>query len=125
LDEDVVSAGERRLREEMGLDVRLHAAGIFTYMAEDRASGLIEHELDHVLVGVAGSKPRTDPLEADSVEWLDFGLLLKDADDLERYVPVAWRSASGDTKSRRCRRRCRLDLGERGPAGWVLYASVR
>lgn len=86
-DEDVVSAGERRLREEMGLDVRLHVAGDFTYFAEDRASGLIEHEFDHVLFGVSNSEPRPDPLEADSVDWVDLEVLRQAADDLSRYVP--------------------------------------
>lgn len=51
--EDPQRAGIRRLGEEMGLEVRrLLPAGAFVYRATDPASGLVEHELDHVFVAV-------------------------------------------------------------------------
>ncbi len=63
--EGVVAAGHRRLHEEMGLCVALREVGTFSYRALDPASGLIEHEFDHALVGVSDAEPRLDPAEAD------------------------------------------------------------
>ena len=48
--EDTIKAGERRLEEEMGFSTPLTKVGHFTYRSEFD-NGLIEHELDHVLVG--------------------------------------------------------------------------
>jgi isopentenyl-diphosphate delta-isomerase len=46
----------RRVREELGLVVEdLMPCGAFSYRASDAASGLVEHELDHVFVVVAGT----------------------------------------------------------------------
>jgi isopentenyl-diphosphate delta-isomerase len=50
--EDVVSAGERRLREELGFTVPLTQGPSFVYKAADPVSGLLEHEYDTVLFGV-------------------------------------------------------------------------
>ena len=52
--EDPVAAAMRRLREELDLVVAsLQPAGMFVYRATDPASGLVEHETDHVFVAVA------------------------------------------------------------------------
>lgn len=52
--ESPAEAGIRRLREELGLVVpSMWAAGVFVYRAGDPASGLVEHELDHVFVTFA------------------------------------------------------------------------
>lgn len=66
--EGVVEAAHRRLREEMGFDCPLAPACSFVYRAE-LDNGLIEHELDHVLVGRFDGEPRPDPLEADGWRW--------------------------------------------------------
>ena len=55
--ESVLDAAARRLPEEMGLTAPLEWAFRFIYRA-DFENGLIEHELDHVLVG------RTSPVDA-------------------------------------------------------------
>ncbi|MHB1782078.1 MAG: isopentenyl-diphosphate Delta-isomerase [Acidimicrobiales bacterium] len=68
--EDVVSAGERRLVEELGLACALTEAGSFVYRAVCPASGLVEHELDHVLVGVTAGEPVPSPVEVDATCWL-------------------------------------------------------
>lgn len=66
--EDVRAAGERRLREELGITCRLTEVGVFTYRAVDPASGLVEHELDHVLVGHSDDEPEPDPAEVAAVD---------------------------------------------------------
>jgi diphosphomevalonate decarboxylase len=48
--EHVMSAAVRRLQEEMGISTELFPKGVFKYRAEF-ANGLVEHEIDHVLVG--------------------------------------------------------------------------
>ena len=48
--EPVLKAGERRLQEELGFSVPLQEIGVFTYRAA-YSNGLIEHEIDHVLIG--------------------------------------------------------------------------
>lgn len=47
--EDLLSAGKRRLQEEMGFRLPLTHLGYFIYRAE--IGSLVEHELDHVLIG--------------------------------------------------------------------------
>ena len=72
--EELLESAERRLAEELGLEASLVEAGTFVYRALDPASGRVEHELDHVLVGVvsataaAGLVP--DPEEVDDVAWV-------------------------------------------------------
>lgn len=69
--EGAVEAGERRLFEEMGIQASLRAIGTFVYRAVDPATGLVEHELDHVLVGRADADPRPDPEEVADWAWVD------------------------------------------------------
>ena len=52
-DEQLLVAATRRLREEMGFVVPLVAARTFEYRAEDHLSGLVEHEIDHIVHGHA------------------------------------------------------------------------
>ena len=73
--EEIVVAGQRRLREEMGIQARLRKLGWFIYRAEDEESGLVEHELDHVLVGTSDDDPHMDLREADAFDRVDPGAL--------------------------------------------------
>lgn len=50
LGEEILAAGCRRLREEMGISTSLRHIGRFQYQA-DFPNGLSEHEIDHVLLG--------------------------------------------------------------------------
>ena len=63
--EGTVVAARRRLREEMGFACPLTAVGAFTYRAEV-GRGLVEHELDHVLVGRHDGVPVPDPAEVEA-----------------------------------------------------------
>jgi isopentenyl-diphosphate Delta-isomerase len=60
-----VAAG-RRVAEELGpVYTALTEVDVFRYRAEDPATGLVEHEYDHVLLGYL---PRTAPLAPDPAE---------------------------------------------------------
>ncbi len=86
--EPVVAAGERRLAEEMGFTTRLVDIGSFTYRATDPDSGLVEHEVDHVLVGRHAGDPDPDPSEVGAWRWVEFGSLMADvAARPGRYTP--------------------------------------
>jgi isopentenyl-diphosphate delta-isomerase len=71
--EEVVASARARLFEELGLDCQLEQAGVFVYRAVDSASGMVEHELDHVLIGdlQPGSEPSPSPDEVSEVQWRD------------------------------------------------------
>jgi isopentenyl-diphosphate delta-isomerase len=71
--EDVAVAAGRRLVEELGLPgVTLSRVGVFTYRASDPATGRVEHEYDHVLVGdlPSGALPAPDPSEVADLRWV-------------------------------------------------------
>jgi isopentenyl-diphosphate delta-isomerase len=87
--EDVVAAGSRRLRDELGIDgVALAEVGVYAYLAVDPATGRVEREYDHVLVGrvphdvVIGP----DPAEVGGTRWESIDDLLRVA-ELGEYVP--------------------------------------
>ncbi|CAI8315181.1 MAG: Isopentenyl-diphosphate Delta-isomerase [Flavobacteriia bacterium] len=67
--EEVLAAGERRLMEEMGMKATLQPLFHFRYRAEFD-NGLIEHELDHVLVGRSNELPALNREEAMDFEWM-------------------------------------------------------
>jgi len=72
--EGVVDAATRRLGEELGLrSVRLSEIGVYVYHATDPATGRVEHEYDHVLVGRAPTDavPAPNPAEVSEVAWVD------------------------------------------------------
>ena len=67
--ESVMEAAKRRLNEEIGLNIPLKEIGVFTYKA-DVGTSLIEHEIDHVLVGYwRGESIRVNPREVSTVKW--------------------------------------------------------
>jgi isopentenyl-diphosphate delta-isomerase len=71
--EAVTVAASRRLVEEIGVgDVELAEIGVYSYYAEDPASGRVEYEYDHVLIGdlPAGAEPVPDPDEVAAVRWV-------------------------------------------------------
>ena len=73
--EPIVDAATRRLAEELGLDgVALRPVGVYRYHASDPATGRVEHEYDHVLVGRVDSITlhptlAPDPAEVAAVRW--------------------------------------------------------
>ena len=68
--ETTCDAAERRLSEEMGLEVPLREVFSFIYRAKDVQTGLVEHELDHVLLGQTDEQPRANPDEVAEWRWI-------------------------------------------------------
>ena len=68
--ESIEHDARARLRDEFGFDVPLTEAFSFTYRASDAASGLTEHEFDHVLIGHFDGRPRPNPDEIDEWKWV-------------------------------------------------------
>lgn len=68
-EESNISAGKRRLQEEMGFVCELEELFSFVYKA-GFDNGLIEHELDHVMVGHYDSDPEINPEEVESFKWM-------------------------------------------------------
>jgi isopentenyl-diphosphate delta-isomerase len=66
--ESLEIAAQRRLQEELGFTVPLQKIGVFTYRAE-LENGLIENEVDHVLVGFFNSE--IDRINANADEVMD------------------------------------------------------
>ena len=70
-------AGERRLQEEMGLQVPLQEVFSFIYKAPFD-NGLTEHEYDHVLIGYSDVQPQINPEEVASWKWLSLEAIKED-----------------------------------------------
>ena len=84
--EDSLSAGVRRLREEMGFETQLEFKGSFIYKAPFD-NGLTEHELDHILVGHYNGTPQINPEEVASWRWISMDDLKTDINTHpERYT---------------------------------------
>ncbi len=63
--EPTQAAAERRLREEMGLDMTLTPVFELKYHLP-LSNGLIEHEYGHVFFAISDEKPELNPEEADA-----------------------------------------------------------
>ncbi len=66
--EDTQLAAQRRLKEEMGLDISLEYKTKFTYKTPFD-NNLTEHEVDHVFVGKSDTDPKINSEEVDSYCW--------------------------------------------------------
>lgn len=103
--ESVIDAGRRRLRVELGIEVdTLQSAGHFIYRSE-LPEGLIEHELDHVLIGSWSGDPTPASDEVAEWQWLDASQLQADvAARPARYtvwLPRVLACADAQLRSRR------------------------
>lgn len=75
--EGTIDAAHRRLLEEMGFDCEFEEAFSFIYKAEV-GQGLIEHEFDHVFIGVSDEEPSPNPDEVSNWKYIDLGFLESD-----------------------------------------------
>jgi isopentenyl-diphosphate delta-isomerase len=89
--EEVAVAASRRLVEELGVaEVALTEVGVYRYRAEDPATGRIEHEYDHVLLGDLPPAVQLvpNPDEVAEIAWMSVPSLLAGlATEPERYAP--------------------------------------
>ena len=76
-DEDNIDAGKRRLNEEMGFVTNLYNFSSFIYRVEF-SNGLIEHENDHIMLGIFDGVPKPNPNEVDEWKWIDIDILVED-----------------------------------------------
>jgi isopentenyl-diphosphate delta-isomerase len=67
--ESYLDAAERRVYEELGINVSLVEKFKFIYKAYDESSGLIEHELDAVFFGTFNGEVPFNLEEVQAVEW--------------------------------------------------------
>lgn len=87
--ETVVEAGQRRLKEELGIEAHLEDIGWFKYNAHF-SNGLSEHEVDHVLIGyLTPDQPiKLNPEEVLATRWVTIDELEKEyAANPERFTP--------------------------------------
>jgi isopentenyl-diphosphate delta-isomerase len=104
--EPVEAAASRRLFEEMGFRVPLRPLFRFVYRAEIGPT-MVEHEVDHVLVGSFQHDPIPEPAEVQEWRWTRFDLLRQEVlREPERFT--AW---------------LRLLLQEPGHTGALVEAS--
>lgn len=71
--ETPAAAASRRLVEELGAGgMPLTEVGVYVYRADDPATGRVEHEYDHVLLGHAAPDLalRPDPAEVADLSWV-------------------------------------------------------
>ena len=83
--EDNISAGTRRLQEEMGFEVPLKETFSFIYKAPFD-NGLTEHELDHVLLGYYEGEPTINPDEVASWKWMDVEAVQQDIKTIPKII---------------------------------------
>ena len=83
-----MSAGIRRLEEEMGFVTELYDFSSFIYKVSF-SNGLIEYEYDHVMLGVYNGKIDFNPDEVDDSKWISIDNLCDDIEiNSENYT--AW-----------------------------------
>jgi isopentenyl-diphosphate Delta-isomerase len=89
--EEIAVAASRRLIEEIGVGgVELVEIGVYSYYADDPASGRVEYEYDHVLLGdlPPGHDPVPDPDEVAALRWVPVAeLRAAIAADPRSYAP--------------------------------------
>ncbi len=86
--ESNISAGKRRLQEEMGFVCELEEVFSFIYKAPFD-NGLTEHELDHVMIGRYNDEPIINPDEVESFKWMSLEAVKNDiAENPKEYT--AW-----------------------------------
>jgi isopentenyl-diphosphate delta-isomerase len=69
IEETYIEGAKRRVKEELGIDVELSEKFDFIYKA-DVGSGLWEHELDHVFVGIFEDEFHLNKDEVDEVRYI-------------------------------------------------------
>jgi isopentenyl-diphosphate delta-isomerase len=78
--ESISDAATRRLKEEMGIELKLNHAQSFIYESK-LDQGLTEHELDHIFTGVFDGKPNINKHEVADWKFISIDILLKDVSE--------------------------------------------
>ena len=97
--ESVEDAAGRRLNDELGVEgCEVTRVGELSYFA-DLGNGLVEHELDHIVVGRWGGAVTPNPLEVAEVRWMAPEALLADLAE----IPGAYTAWAGPVIARALR----------------------
>ena len=86
--ESNIYSAKRRLSEEMGFVTELQEKTSFIYKAKFD-NGLIEHELDHIIVGNYNQSPIIISFEVDSWKWMSMEDIKNNIKD-QPYNYTAW-----------------------------------
>ncbi len=96
-------AARRRLTEEMGIVCELASFSSFIYRAQ-LEGGLVEHELDHVLLGVGSVDPEADDSEVGEWCWISLDELKEwlaaEPAAFTAWFPMAFRSLRAELSLR-------------------------
>jgi len=90
-------AAVRRTIEELGCCPTLICeAGTVTYQLTDTASGLVEHEYNHVFIGIAPTELAPDPAEVENTRLVDLPELdeLIEGGGMSVWFPTVWAVAA-------------------------------
>lgn len=68
--EEISLAASRRLKEEMGIKVKIKEVLTFIYKVKV-GNDLVENEYDHLFVGRFDETPKINPKEVTAYKWLD------------------------------------------------------
>lgn len=82
--ETILEAAHRRLQEEMGFDCELCEGFSFIYRAE-LDNDLVEHELDHVVVGFSEETPHLNTDEAIAFKWMNLEEILHEVTNYPEF----------------------------------------
>ncbi len=94
INEEIIIAGQRRLKEELGIDLELKYLESFIYKNKfDNL--LVEYELDHILIGVYKQNQfNLDPNEVEEIQWINVSelehKLLDSPKKFTIWLPLAW-----------------------------------
>jgi isopentenyl-diphosphate delta-isomerase len=77
--ERTMAAAKRRLQEEMGMTCPLRKVSTLLYR-EQVSNQLIEHEFDHIFVGISHCDPVANSEEAHAWQWLQLSQISKRID---------------------------------------------
>ena len=87
INEKPIVSAERRIFEEMGLNVRLKFIFKFLYKAK-LDNNLVENELDHVFIGISDEKPNINVNEVCEYKYIsEYGLNLLVEKEYESFTP--------------------------------------
>ncbi|OXR44316.1 isopentenyl-diphosphate Delta-isomerase [Nocardia cerradoensis] len=79
--QSLAEAAAVRLGEELRIGAELREVGVYRYRADDPATGRVEDEWDHVLIGeFTGVPGHPDPAEVAALRWADPDRLDSDID---------------------------------------------
>lgn len=98
LNQEIISSAGSRLQEELGINIKLYYLDRFIYnekIKNNNYNTLIEHELDHVFVGIYQEDDvMFDHNEVDEIKWIDINTfeleLLNFPENFTVWVGLAW-----------------------------------